>query len=400
MRVPLLDLQLQYQSLKPAVRAEVEAVMDSQQFILGPKVEAFEAAIRQYTGANHAVGVSSGTDALLAVLMALGIGPGDAVITSPYTFFATAGSIARVGAEPVFIDIDPGTYNISVEELDAYLVQACKRGRDGSLFSYSGKRLRAIMPVHLFGVCAPMDEILYLAAAHRLEIIEDAAQALGADYPSGSEVFRAGAMGDFGCFSFFPSKNLGAFGDAGMVVCRDESMAAKVRVLRNHGMEERYFHSMVGGNFRLDALQAAILHAKLPFLDGWSAARRANARFYREEFARRGLDNILTLPVEPYATTGAKNHHIYNQFVIRAPRRDELCGHLAKNEIGSAIYYPVPLHLQRCFSRLGYKAGDFPEAEKAALETLALPIYPELTQDQQRYVVDAIAGFYAGASSR
>ncbi len=395
MRVPLLDLQAQYQSLKPAIRAEVEAVMDSQQFILGPKVEAFEAAVCRYTGANHAIGVSSGTDALLVVLMALGIGPGDAVITTPYTFFATAGSIARTGAEPVFIDIDAATFNLSVGELDSYLARRCRPAPGGGLLSHSGKRLRAIMPVHLFGLCCPMDELASLAAAHGLTLIEDAAQALGAEYPSASGISRAGAIGDAGCFSFFPSKNLGAFGDAGMVVCRNESFAAKVRSLRNHGMEERYFHSEVGGNFRLDALQAAVLHLKLPHLDAWSAARRANALFYREEFARVGLDGILTLPAEPYAASGAENHHIYNQFVVRAPRRDGLCAHLAKREIGNAIYYPVPLHLQRCFSHLGGAPGDFPAAEEAALSTVALPIYPELTRDHQRRVVETIAEFYS-----
>ncbi len=394
MRVPLLDLQLQYQSLKPAISAEVAAIMDSQQFILGPKVEAFENAVREYTGANHAVGVSSGTDALLVALMALGIGPGDAVITSPYTFFGTAGSIARTGAEPVFIDIEPDSFNLSVKKLAAYLSTECKTGPGGSLLSRSGKRLRAIMPVHLFGLCCAMDEIQEIARTHGLPVIEDAAQALGAVYPSKAGAdSRAGAMGEFGCFSFFPSKNLGAFGDAGMVVCRDDAMAAKLRALRNHGMEQRYYHSMIGGNFRIDALQAAILNIKLPSLDGWSAARRRNARIYREEFARRGLDGKLGLPVETYAGAADENHHIYNQFVIRAPRRDELIAHLAKNGVGSAIYYPVPLHLQECFSSLGCRPGDFPESEKAASETLALPIYPELTPEQLRYVADVIAGF-------
>ena len=394
MQVPLLDLKLQYQSLKSQIRAEIEAITDSQVFIGGPKVDSFEKAVCDYTGARHAIGVTSGTDALLVILMALDIGPGDAVITTPYTFFATAGSIARTGATPVFVDIDPATYNISVTALAACLESECRKNPDGSLTHRSGHKVKAIMPVHLYGLCCAMDEILALARQHSLPVIEDAAQALGADYPSQSGTLRAGAIGDFGSYSFFPSKNLGAFGDGGMVVCRDEEMAAKIRALRNHGGERRYYHRMIGGNFRLDALQAAVLAIKLPHLDEWSAARRRNAAAYRELFASAGLDQPLTLPVEIHAASGATNHHIYNQFVIRAPRRDELCEHLAKNNIGHAIYYPVPLHLQECFEHLGYREGDFPESEKAARESLALPIYPELTREQQAFVVDTIASFY------
>ena len=393
MQVPLLDLKLQYQTLREQIRPEVDAIMESQYFIGGPKVEAFEKAVCEYTGAAHAIGVTSGTDALLIALMGLGIGQGDEVITSPYTFFATAGSIARVGAAAVFIDIDPQTYDISVPALRAYLA-GCRKNAEGKLVSHAGHIVRALMPVHLYGLCCAMDEILELAAQYGLPVIEDSAQALGAAYPSKNGVGHAGAMGDFGCYSFFPSKNLGAFGDAGMVVCKDAAMAEKLRALRNHGGERRYFHKMIGGNFRLDALQAAVLSIKLPYLDGWSAKRRINAALYREEFARTGLDKILTLPFEPYAASGLANQHIFNQFVVRAPRRDALCEHLAKAQIGHAIYYPLPLHLQECFAQLGYKQGDLPESERAAQETIALPIFPELTPEHIRAVVEAIAGFY------
>jgi dTDP-4-amino-4,6-dideoxygalactose transaminase len=396
MQVPLLDLKSQYQPLREQIRAEVDRIMDSQQFIMGPSVEAFARTVEAYTGVPHAIGVTSGTDALLIALMALGLGPGDAVLTTPYTFFATAGSIARVGAVPVFIDIDPGTYNLSVPSLRAYLETAAK-DTEGHPITPSGQRIRAIMPVHLYGLCAPMDDINELACHHNLPVIEDAAQALGAEYPSRyakDGKGHAGAMGAFGTYSFFPSKNLGAFGDGGMVVCRDAAMAEKLRSLRNHGGERRYYHRMIGGNFRLDALQAAILSIKLPHLDTWSERRRANAALYRQLFAQHGLDTIVTLPTEPYASSGLPNHHIYNQFIIRAPRRDALCEWLTQAQIGHAIYYPVPLHLQECFAYLGHKAGDFPEAERAALETLALPIFPELTPEQITHVVETIAAFY------
>jgi len=367
--------------------------MDSQQFIMGPKVEAFERAVCEYLGISHAVGVTSGTDALLIALMTLGIGSGDAVITTPYTFFATAGSIARVGAVPIFIDIDPATFNLSIPLLREYL-EGCWTDPLGRPVNAAGHVIRAIMPVHLYGLCCPMDELSELAARYELSVIEDAAQALGAVYPSKSGAAHAGTMGDFGCYSFFPSKNLGAFGDGGMVVCGDASMAEKLRSLRNHGGERRYYHRMIGGNFRLDALQAAILSIKLPHLDRWSAGRRANAATYRQAFGAVGLDNVLTLPTEPYAASGLANHHIFNQFVVRAPRRDDLCQWLERAKVGHAIYYPVPLHLQECFAYLGCLQGDFPEAERAAKETLALPIYPELTPEQLQYVVDTIAAFY------
>ncbi len=380
MHVPLLDLRLQYQPLKSAILAEIEAVADSQGLILGPRVERFEKSITDYCGAGHAIGVSSGTDAQLVLLMALGIGPGDKVITTPYTFFATAGCVSRVGATPVFVDIDPVTYNISVEALAAALE--------------SNDRVKAIIPVHLFGCCADMEAIVALGKKYGVPILEDAAQALGADHPLGG----AGAIGEAGWFSFYPTKNLGAFGDAGMVVCKDAELADRLKAFRNHGMEPRYFHKWIGGNFRLDAIQAAVLQVKLPHLNDWSAGRRSKAAFYREEFARQGLGTTLTLPVEPWADMGSAlpNHHIYNQFVVRAPKRDELREHLQKAGIGSEVYYPLPLHLQECFRDLGYKAGDFPESERAAAESLALPIFPELTDDQQLYVVEQIAGFYRG----
>jgi dTDP-4-amino-4,6-dideoxygalactose transaminase len=360
----------------------MDEIADSQAFILGPEVEALEREICDYTGANHAIGVSSGTDAELAILMALGIGPGDSVITTPYTFFATAGGISRLGARIIFVDIEPDTFNISPE-----LLREC-------IQVHRGSRIKAIIPVHLFGLSCRMDEIRALAAEQGIPVIEDAAQALGAEY-AGKDPGKCGALGDFGFYSFFPSKNLGAFGDGGMIVCRDEAIAQKIRALRNHGMEQRYHHHSVGGNFRLDALQAAILRIKLPHLDEWSAMRRANAAFYRAEFQRAGFD--ITLPTEPYAahSATAPNHHIYNQFIIRVPRRDELLRHLAAAGIGHAVYYPIPLHLQECFASLGYKPGDFPESERAASETVALPIFPELTQDQQRMVVASISEFYS-----
>jgi dTDP-4-amino-4,6-dideoxygalactose transaminase len=374
MQVPLLDLQLQYAPLKSQILAEIEAVADSQALILGPKTEQFEKAVAAYCGAGHALGVSSGTDAQLVVLMALGIGPGDKVITTPYTFFSTASGIARLGATPVFVDIDPATYNIDPVKL----AQALNNSR----------QVKAIIPVHLYGQCADMAAILALGKTHGVPVLEDAAQALGAQHSLGG----AGTMGEAGWFSFYPTKNLGAFGDAGMVVCRDAALAARIKALRNHGMEVRYYHQWIGGNFRIDAIQSAILNVKLPHLDAWSAGRRARAAYYRQAFA--ALELPLTLPVEAFADSGLPNHHIYNQFIIRAPRRDDLRAHLTKAGIGSEIYYPVPLHLQECFRYLGYREGDFPESERAARETLALPIFPELTTGQQDCVVAQIAAFY------
>lgn len=394
MRVPLLDLSEQYRALAEPIRAQLDEVLASQSFILGPKVAAFEEAIRNYCTSPNAIGVSSGTDALLAILMALEIGPGDAVITSAYSFFATAGCIARVGATPLFVDIDPKTYNISPAALERYLTESCRRGEDGFLREPQGKTVRAILPVHLFGLCCEMDAIHEMSERFQLEVIEDAAQAIGAECPFGGATGRAGAMGEAGYFSFYPSKNLGAAGDAGMVICRDDALAQRLRVCRQHGMEPRYYHHFIGGNFRLDEMQAAILAVKLPFLDGWSAARRAVADFYGEEFNRLGLTSHLSLPAEPYREHGLRDHHIYHQYVVRTPRRDALREHLTRKEIGTAIYYPLGLHEQTCFAYLGYHAGDFPETERAARETLALPMYPELSRDAQRYVAAAIAEFF------
>ena len=394
MRVPLLDLSEQYTALAGPIRAEIDEVLASQRFILGPKVEALEAALAGYCGSPHAIGVSSGTDALLAVFMALGLVPGDAVITSAYSFFATGGCIARVGATPRFVDIDPDTYNISTNALEQYLTESCSRHTDGSLRTPKGEKLRAIVPVHLYGLCCEMDAIHEISERFQLQVIEDAAQALGAEYFFQGATAKAGAMGEVGTFSFYPSKNLGAVGDAGAVVCREKALADRVRLCRQHGMEQRYYHHFIGGNFRLDELQAAILAVKLPFLDGWSAARRSVADVYRGEFDRLGLTDQITLPAEPYRERGLTNHHIYNQYVIRTSRRDALREHLTRKEIGTAIYYPLALHEQGCFGYLGYRPGDLPEAERAARETLALPMYPELTRDQQRYVVEAIAEFF------
>ena len=395
MRVPLLDLSEQYRALAEPIRAELDEVLASQSFILGPKVTAFEQAICRYCATPNAIGVSSGTDALLAVFMALGIGPGDAVITSAYSFFATGACVARVGAKPVFIDIEPDTYNISAPALEKYLAGSCQRGSDGELRDAQGRKVRAIVPVHLYGLCCDMDSIHRISERFQVDVIEDAAQAIGAEYPFGGGSAKAGAMGEVGCFSFYPSKNLGAAGDAGMVICRDDALADRIRACRQHGMEPRYFHHFIGGNFRLDEIQAAILAVKLPFLDGWSAARRAVADFYREEFVRLGLTSHITLPVEPYRERGLTNHHIYHQYIIRTSQRDALREHLTQKEIGTAIYYPLGLHEQKCFAYLGHRAGDFPATERAARETLALPIYPELSRDAQRYVAEAIADFFA-----
>ncbi len=391
MRVPMLDLSEQYRLLADPIRHELDEILSTQNFILGPKVEEFERDLADYCGVRNAVGVSSGTDALLAILMALGIGPNDAVITTAYTFFATAGCIARVGATPVFVDVDPATYNISPAAIAEFL-SSCQRNAEGQWIDGAGHVVSAIVPVHLFGLCCEMDEINKIAAAYSLTVIEDAAQAIGAQYPSKAGGKRqAGTMSAAGYFSFYPSKNLGAAGDAGAIVSDDEELTGRFRIYRQHGMEPRYFHHVIGGNFRLDAIQAAILKVKLPHLNDWSAARREVADRYREEFEQRGLTNKITLPAEPYRERGLTNHHIYHQYVIRTPQRDAVQNHLAGRRIGSAIYYPLGLHEQKCFELLGYHAGDLPETERAARETLALPIYPELTREMQQEVVQAIA---------
>ncbi len=415
MPVPLLDLKRQYAPLREQMEARVCEVMASQQFILGPVVEQFEEAVRSTCGAGCAVGMSSGTDAQLAALMALGIGPGDAVLTTPYTFFATAGCISRVGARPVFVDIDPDTLNISTAALHHYLENVARDGGSGTtctvtgetrsvriMYTPTGERLRAIIPVHLFGLCADMNWIQRIAACgwgECLPVLEDASQAIGAEYPLDNEhrVAQAGTMGEMGWFSFFPSKNLGAFGDGGLLTARDPATAPRLRAMRMHGMETQYYHQFVGGNFRLDALQAAVLAVKLPHLSAWSAARRERADVYRHLFTKAGLLEKVRLPAEPYAHRGVTNHHIYHQYVVRvaAGDRDALRTHLTAHGIGNAVYYPLALHQQECFRSLGYQEGDFPAAEAAARESLALPVFPELTGDEQQAVVAAVASYFS-----
>lgn len=376
MQVPLLDLKEQYRTIKEDILETAQEVFESQYFILGPKVKALEEEIAEYCSSAHAVGVSSGTDALLISLMAADIGYQDTVITSPYTFFATAGSVARCGARPVFVDIDPQTYNISPDLLEDNIK---------SMTRADLSKLKAVIPVHLYGQCADMAPILEVCEKHNLLVIEDAAQAIGAEYNRK----RAGSMGDFGCFSFFPSKNLGAFGDGGMVTTNSEEFYAKLIKLRVHGSHPKYYHQLVGGNFRLDAFQAAVVSVKLKYLDRWTKARQENARHYRSLIEIAGLTDRVQLPVEK------ETRHIYNQFVIRVKeKRDALRQFLSDAGIGTEVYYPVPLHLQECFSALGYKKGDFPAAEHAALHTLALPIYPELSEDQMAYVVERIKAFF------
>ena len=396
MRVPLLDLSEQHRALADQLRSEFDEILSTQSFILGPKVEAFERAIAEYCGVKHAIGISSGTDALLAIFMAMEIAPGDAVITTPFTFFATGGCVARLGATPVFVDIDPVTYNISPAALEAYLA-SCKRNADGTLCDAAGRKVRAIVPVHLFGLCCEMDAIMEIAERAAVPVIEDAAQAIGAEYPARSGTAQAGTMGLAGSFSFYPSKNLGAAGDAGLIVTNDDALAQKIRICRQHGMEPRYFHHFVGGNFRLDEIQAAVLNVKLPHLNGWSAARRRVADVYRDEFTCRGLTAHVRLPAEPFREHGLTNHHIYHQFVIAAEQRDALREHLTRKQIGTAIYYPLGLHQQQCFAYLGYRDGDLPASERATRETLALPIYPELSREAQLYVVDAVEEFFSSS---
>jgi len=380
MKVPLLDLKPQYQRLKDEILEVAEEIFESQYFILGPRVVALEEDIARYCRCSHAVGASSGTDALLISLMAAGIGPGDRVLTSPYTFFATAGAISRISARPVFADIDPDTYNLDPESVEQTISQMSSAERSA---------IKAMIPVHLYGQCADMEPLLGIAREKKWMVIEDAAQAIGSEY-RGS---RAGAMGDTGCFSFFPSKNLGAFGDGGVVTTNSESLYERLKILRVHGSEPKYYHRLVGGNFRLDAFQAAVVSVKLKYLDGWTADRQRNAETYRRLFTDAGLENRVTLPVE------RESRHIYNQFVIRVTSdRDELRKFLADNGIASEVYYPVPLHLQECFADLGYQKGAFPVAEHAAEFSLALPIYPELNEDQQEYVVQKIKEFYSNRS--
>ena len=368
MKIPLLDLRAQYSTIRNEIREAMDRVCESQHFILGPEVVALEEEVAAFCGARFAVGVSSGTDALLAALMAIRVRPGDEVITTAYSFFATAGVIVRLGARPVFVDIDPQTFNLNAQAVRAKI----------------NSRTKAILPVHLFGRCADMDSILKTAEAHEIYVIEDAAQAIGAHDDKGRQ---AGTIGHMGCFSFFPGKNLGAFGDGGMVVTNDEELAETLRMLRVHGGKPKYYHRVVGGNFRLDALQAAVLRVKLKHLTYWMEARRKKARRYRLLFEEMGLLKWTLLPEDVPG-------HVYNQFVGRFPHRDRLQQYLRERGVETAIYYPLPLHLQECFQILSYRRGDFPQAEAAAQESLALPMYPELTENQQRHVVKTIREFY------
>lgn len=379
--VPLLDLKAQYATIREEVRAAIDRVAESQHFILGPEVAAFEADVAAFSDCAYAIGMSSGSDALLAALMAIDLQPGDEVITTTYSFFATAGAIARLGGKSVFVDIDLPTYNIAVADIEEAITP----------------RTRAIIPVHLFGQMADMAPILEVAQRHNIAVIEDAAQAIGAEYRG----HKAGSMGLSGCLSFFPSKNLGAFGDAGLVTTQSAEQHDRLKLVRGHGAKPKYFHAEVGGNFRLDALQAAILGVKLVYLPGWTAGRQRNAARYRALFAERGLVRDANLSTQDLADSGGvvlpdvapDSTHIYNQFVIRSGQRDALMRFLKERQIGTEVYYPLPLHQQACFADLGYQAGDFPKAERASAESLALPIYPELTEMMQATVVDAIAEF-------
>jgi dTDP-4-amino-4,6-dideoxygalactose transaminase len=369
MSVPLVDLKAQFAPIREEVLAAIARVCDAQRFILGPEVEGLEHELAAYLQVPHAIGVSSGTDALLAALMALDVGPGDDVVTTPFSFFATAGSIARLGARPVFADIEPGTFNIDASAVASAVTPDTK----------------AIVPVHLFGQSANMDAVVEIASRTSAAVVEDAAQAIGTRYRNRP----VGGLGTIGCFSFFPTKNLGTFGDGGLVVTRDAALARKMRAIRQHGGEKKYHHDSVGANFRLDALQAAILRVKLPHLDDWTLGRRRNAERYDAMFAEAGLDGVITLPARAPDST-----HIYNQYVIRTPERDRLQQHLRSREIATEVYYPVCLHRQPCFQSLGYRAGAFPRAEAAASEVLALPIYSELTEAQQSWVVESIREFF------
>jgi dTDP-4-amino-4,6-dideoxygalactose transaminase len=377
MGVPLLDLKAHHQPLHQEIMAALEQTFLSQAFILGPDVSKLEERVATYCQTKYGIGVSSGTDALLIALMALGIGPGDEVITTPYSFFATAGAVVRLGAKPVLVDIDPVTYNLNPTKIQSALTSKSK----------------VIIPVHLYGQCADMAPIMDIAKRHNLSVIEDAAQAIGSEYRDGR---RACSIGTIGCLSFFPSKNLGCLGDGGMAVTNDPELAERMQVLRVHGSKPKYYHKRIGGNFRLDTIQAAVLNVKLNYLDGWTKRRQENAARYETLFKQSNLTQTgkVKLPEPVYRDSGAKHYHIYNQFVLRVEQRDALMAHLKQKGIGAEIYYPVPFHLQECFQYLGYREGDFLESERAAKETVAIPIYPELTFEQQTEVVEGITAFY------
>lgn len=376
-KVPLLDLKAQHDPIRKDLLAAIEAVIERNSFILGEEVRKLEERVAAYCQTQNGIGVSSGSDALLASLMALGVSSGDEVVTTPLSFFATAGVIARLGSRPVFVDIDPTTYNLDPRKLEKAITS----------------RTKVIIPVHLYGQCADMEPILEIAGRHGLAVLEDAAQAIGAEYHDGR---RAGTMGTFGCLSFFPSKNLGALGDGGMVVTNDRRLADLVRILRVQGGKPKYYHKVIGGNFRLDTIQAAVLNVKFNYLDSWTALRQQHARQYEQLFEESGLIQRvgLRLPAAVYRESGVKHYHIYNQFVIAVPHRDNLQAYLHEKGIGTEVYYPVPFHLQECFQFLGYRQGAFPVAEQACKDVLALPTYPELTADQQEFVVKTVCEYY------
>ncbi|HJR69803.1 MAG TPA: DegT/DnrJ/EryC1/StrS family aminotransferase, partial [Gammaproteobacteria bacterium] len=374
MQVPLLDLKGQYAPLRAEIEAAIREVCEEQRFVLGPRVAELEAKVATYSQTKHGLGVSSGTDALLVALMALDLGPGDEVVTSPFTFFATAGVVARLGARPFFCDIDPDTFNLDPAAVRTALAERCERRGDRLVNRATGGVIKALLPVHLYGQMADLDAFQKIAREHRLAIVEDAAQAIGATLADGR---RAGSVGDVGCLSYFPTKNLGAFGDAGMCVTNDSALHERMRILRVHGGEPKYYHSVIGGNFRLDELQAAVLVVKLKYLDEWTRARQRNADHYDALIRDAGLSGAVRVPKR---VPGLR--HIFNQYVIRTERRDALRAHLSASGVGTEVYYPVPLHAQRCFAYLGHDPEDFPESQRAAAEVLALPIYPELTAEQ------------------
>lgn len=386
MQVPLLDLKGQYAPLRADIEAAIRQVCDEQRFVLGPRVAELETQVAEYSHAKHGLGLSSGTDALLLALMALDVGVGDEVITTPFTFFATAGVVARLGARPFFCDIDSATFNLDPAAVDVAIGERCELRGDRLVNRATGGVIKALVPVHLYGQMANMDEFMRIARRYRLAVVEDAAQAIGSALADGR---RAGSVGDVGCLSFFPTKNLGAFGDAGMNVCNDSALYERMRILRVHGGEPKYYHALIGGNFRLDELQAAVLLIKLRHLDAWTTARQANADRYDELFRQADLGSAVRVPAR---VPGFR--HIFNQYVIRTAKRDELRAHLAAKGIGTEIYYPVPLHAQRCFAYLEHAPEDFPKSQRAADEVLALPIYPELRPEQLEYVVRQIAGFF------
>lgn len=383
--IPLLDLTAQYAPLRGEIEAAILRICASQQFVLGPEVAALEQEVARYCGAEHAIGVSSGTDALLLALMALDVGAGDEVITSPFTFFATGGVIARLAARPVFCDIEPQSFNLDPRAVESFLRESCEFDGTRVINRATGGTVKAIMPVHLYGQLADMQALSEIAGRYDLALVEDAAQAIGAEDSSGR---RAGGIGTVGCLSFFPTKNLGAFGDAGMCVSNDAELADRLEVMRVHGGRPKYFHSMIGGNFRIDALQAAVLRIKLRELDHWTESRERNATHYDESFRSAGLDGVITLP---HRVTG---RHTFNQYVIRTSQRDELRDWLTERQIGTEIYYPLSLHQQACFAELNYTDTDLPEASRAAREVLALPIFPELGEARQNRVVEAISAFF------